>query len=398
MCVLVFMLIFTSITFAYNNSNNGSSNKSGKSKKEQLNEEFRNIAEEMRDAYENGDLNKIIDLYTKKCCKGYGKAGEGKAKAGVENKRFKKVTREIRASIYQWVLLSYTALDRPDLGDIFLKKLLILRRTQGTSDYWLSIRNAANNKYYVAPRLLVGLSIGLNLTMAYPTERYSFLEFVSDKNVDPYAKVYPLDFKRSRDMHVGVSVEYALTKHLWLCTQPSLTKLKFQYHYTLNYGEKPIFTFRPLHRVQCFEIPLLLKYHFAPGAGLKPYIQVGGFFRFVTSARKDIYIKQIEADGTDIPEYLADENLAIKSLLSRTQKGLWLGAGVGYGTKGGIKLEVNLEINYKHGFNNIVNADMRWSDAKLLYFHYDVFDNIKLSHLEVGLKISVPILFKAFKK
>jgi hypothetical protein len=77
---------------------------------------------------------------------------------------------------------------------------------------------------------------------------------------------------------------------------------------------------------------------------------------------------------------------------------LWLGAGVGYGIKaGGTKLEVSLEINYKRGLNNIVNTDQRWSDHKLLYYHYDVFDDIKLNHLELGLKISVPISFKAFK-
>jgi hypothetical protein len=370
-----FLLLTASLTFV----------QAGSKKREKLIQEFRSIAEEMKTAYDNGNLDLVIDLYKKKC-------------SGKEKRRFKKVTTDIRAEIYQLVALSYYALDKPELGDYSLRKLLVLRRQEGTDEYWLSIRNTAREKYFVAPRVLVGVSTGLNLTMAQPFDRYSVLEFVSEEKGDPYAKDYPLDFNRSRGMHIGLNVEYSLTKHLWLCIRPSLTNLKFQYHYTLDYGGHPQYTYRPLQQVQCIEIPLLLKYHFSPAARWKPYLQVGGFFRFVTTAVKDVYLKITEFAGADIPEELWDEDISIKSLLTRTQGGLWLGAGVGYGIKaGGTKLEVSLEINYKRGLNNIVNTDQRWSDHKLLYYHYDVFDDIKLNHLELGLKISVPISFKAFK-
>jgi hypothetical protein len=376
-----FLLLTASLTFV----------QAGGKKREKLNQKFRSIAEEMKTAYGNGNLDQVIDLYKEKC-------------SGKEKKKFKKVTHDIRAEIYRLVALSYYALDKPERGDYSLRKLLVLRRQEGTDKYWLSIRNTAREKYYVAPRLLVGFSTGINLTMAQPFGRYSVLEFVSEEKGAPYAKDYPLDFNRSRGVHIGLNVEYALSKHFWLCFPPSLTNLKFQYEYTLRYeGGKPKFTYKPLQRVRCIEIPLLLKYHFAPAARWKPYLQAGGYFRFVTSATKDVYLYLIDFDGTDVGELLWDKDLSIKSRLTRAQVGLWLGAGVGFGIEaGGMKLEVSLEINYKHGLDNIVNTGNRWGydnlqDDRLLYYHYDVFDDMKLDHLELGLKISLPISFKAFK-
>lgn len=403
MCVLVLMLIFTVITFAYN-----SSSKSNKSKKEQLNEEFRNIAEEMRDAYENGDLNKVIDLYTKKCCKDYDKAGKGKAKAGVENKRFKKVTKEIRASIYQWVLLSYTALDRPDLGDIFLKKLLILRRAQGTGDYWLSIRNAANTRYYVAPRLLVGLNAGINFTLVEPGDRYSILEASYETQGNPYQKDYDFHFKHSRGTQLGVIAEYALTKNFSINIQPTLSTLKFQYIDTIEWeidksgepsGTPITMEFIRRHRLSYMELPVLLKYQFGKGK-LKPYLQIGGFFRIITSAYKKLYkihTETVQADPfidfSTGEKFL--EEIPIKEKITRTNGGLLVGAGIGRDIRG---LRLSIEVNYKYGLNNIVNEENRWGDMNITLGHYDVFDDMKIRNWDLSVKVLLPISFKAFRR
>ncbi|MCP5108883.1 MAG: hypothetical protein GY950_36200, partial [bacterium] len=172
----------------------------GKSKKEKLRDYYRQTQEDMREAYDNGDLEEVIRLYRDNCLKN-----------GKEKKTFKKMSKEIRTGIYQLVLRSYTALDRPDLGDVFLRKLLILRREEGTGDYWLSIRNTALAKYIVAPRLLVGLTAGANFSRVQPGARYSILELASDTGVN-HEKEYDFHFKHSRGTQLGIIIEYSLTR------------------------------------------------------------------------------------------------------------------------------------------------------------------------------------------
>ncbi|NIM11874.1 MAG: outer membrane beta-barrel protein [Candidatus Aminicenantes bacterium] len=387
--LFTFLLLIASIAFAQG---------SGKSKRAQLYEKFRGIAKEMEEAYDNGDLKRVIDLYNKYCRK------DKNARAGEEKKEFKKVKKEIRTNIYQCVALSYNELDNPEIADIYIRRLLVLRRREDTGDYWWSLRDTAKDKYYVAPRLLVGVKLGTNFTIAKSFNSYSIFEPVYETGEDNYEKKYDFHFNHSRGTQLGIIVEYALSKNLSIYIQPVLSMLKFQYkdsqyiEHSVQMEENNLDSFtrdstsrQTLHYI---EIPLLLKYQLGR-AKLKPYLQIGGFLSIMRSAYKMMSIKITEVIG----QYQGSsttliEDIPIKDHITRSRSGFCLGAGIDYDAG---DLRLGIEINYKHLLGNIVNKDHRF-DKDILLGYYDVFDDITIRNVEISLKVLLPISFKAFRR
>jgi len=378
--LVFFMFIFLVVSLAFAQG-------SSKSKKAQLNEDFKKIAELMKESYDNGDLDNIIDLYNKNCCKG------DRAKPTKEKRRFKRVRREIRADIYKWMALSYFALDRPEIGNIYLRKLLALRHDEVTDSYWLSIRNAAKNKYYVAPRLSLGFKAGLTFSMAQPYKRYFIFEPEPSIGLDSYYKDYFFNFTRSQGTQLGGIFEYGLTKNLSINVQANYTELRFLYKNTFTWEEKrdgESITADFIHHQYkgLFEIPILLKYRFVE-LKLKPYLQAGVFCSVLISAYKTI---DVDLTKTEV-ETVVD--IKIKDLFTTFSCGLWFGAGIGFDV-GRFRLE--FEANYKHGLNNIVDANHRYNNQEIMYGYYDVFDDMKLRSWDLSLNVLLPISFKAFRR
>lgn len=363
---------------------------SEKSEKARLYEKFRGLVQKMEEAYDDGDLNRVIELYNKNCRK------DKSAKPGEEKKEFKKLKKEIRATIYQWVALSYIALDRPELADTYLKKLLVIRHDEGIGDYWLPIRNIAKNKYYVAPRWLVGIKGGTNFTVTYPGDRFDTLTPAFDPPEGAYQKDYVFNLTHSRGTQAGIIVEYALTKNLSACVQPTIGSLRFQYKNNFEWqgedGSEAI-TGEFVHnqRLKYIEIPVLIRYRFLK-AKLKAYAQIGGFYRIMTVTNKSIDATIREGD------FKAKEQVRginIEKQITRSNIGLLVGAAVGYDT-GRVRLE--LEGNYKISFNNIVNGNQRFGNDELIFGYYDIFDDIKIRNWELSLNLLLPVSFKAFRR
>lgn len=354
--------------------------------KEDLNTHFRTKVDEMKTYYRNGDLDSIITLYIKECCK------EDKK---TENKKFRKIKKEIRADIYRLVFLSYTELDKPDQADIYLKKFLVIRRGERTDDYWRSIRTTAQNKYYVAPRWLVGLKLGTNVTFPHPVNRYQVLELAADNGEEHYQKDYVFHLTHSRGLQAGIILEYALRKNLSVTVQPAVSSLGFLYKNSFKRegetaDETVTLNYTHCQKLNYIELPVLLKYRFIK-TKLKPYVQVGAYCGLMQSA-----VKSLKAVSDPETEGYKDETIIkIKELFTRFNIGLWVGGGIGYET-GDLRLAI--EVNYKHGLNNIIDKDRRFDNPELQFAYYDVFDDIKIRNFELSLKVMLPLSFKAFRR
>lgn len=361
-------------------------------KSNELNDRYRNIAEKMKELYEGGELYQVIDLYKKQCCEAGAETGEWKA--GKEKKEFKKVKKEIRADIYQPLALSLIALHRPELGEIYIRKILVLRRDEGTGKYWLSIREIARNRYYVAPRFLVGVNLGVNFTFVHPGERYMVLVPVDPGKIDSYQKDYSFNLSDSRGTQYGLVLEYALTKHLSITIQPAFSSMKFRYKNRFTREDETGQTATTLdythrHKLGYLEIPLLFKYRFIKPK-FKPYLQVGVYYSMLQTA-----IKTLNAVSLPDQEYREQAIVDIKQLLTRSNLGIRVGLGVDYDI-GDFRLQV--EANYKFGFNNIVDKANRFGNEQLMFAFYDVFDDMKLRNWELSVKLLLPISYKAFRR
>jgi hypothetical protein len=364
----------------------------GGGKSEEINATYRNLAEKMKEYYEGGELRQVIDLYNKECCEPG--AGLEKWEPGKEKGEFKKVKKEIRAEFYQFLALSLIALNRPELGETYVRKMLVLRRDEGTDKYWLAVREMARYRYYVAPRFLVGVNLGTNFTFVRPGQRYMVLEPASETGREAYQKKYAFSFSHSRAMQAGLIIEYALDKNISIAIQPSISTQKFQYKNTFIRTDETGATdpatldYTHNHTLGYLEIPLLLKYRLIKPK-FKPYIQAGVYYSMLRSA-----IKSLHAESRD-KEYKEDAIVDIKQLLNRTNLGIWVGAGI-ESNIGGFRLQI--ETNYKFGFKNIVDTANRFTNQQLMYAFYDVFDDMKLRNWELTLKVLLPISFKAFRR
>jgi hypothetical protein len=364
-----------------------------KSKQQAAQEEnqgFETTAEKMKKSYDTGDLNEVIRLYNKHCLK------DGKEKAG-----FKQAKKKTRADIYQWVTLSYMALDMPEQGNICLEKLLALRPYERVDNYWLSIRQAARGKYYTAPRLLVGVKMGSNVTFARPTRCYSFFNPTNENEsmMEQYHKDYSSGLSHSWGTQWGFIAEYTLTKNFSVSLQPSLYHIKFRYINEYNWtppvtGVVDAIDARLTHDQSLYyiELPLVIKYRLVtPGSQFHPYLQIGGFFRIREAANKSIEVTM----EPEIATFTGEDKIDIRKRFAWGGGGILIGAGIGYDARG---IRVEAEVNFKYQFNNIVNGKYRDDNQQLVFAYFDVFDDMKLKNWDLSINILLPLSFKVFRR
>ena len=364
--------------------------KSKRQAAEEENQGFKTTAEKMKKSYDTGDLNEVIQLYNKHCLK------DGKEKKG-----FKKAKKKTRADIYQWLTLSYMALDMPEQGNIYLEKVLALRPYEGVDNYWLSIRQAARGKYYTAPRLLVGVTLGPNMTFARPNKRYSFFNPTNESESikEQYHKDYGGGPGHSLGTRWGIIAEYTLTKNFSLRFHPSLYHIKFRYINRYNWtppvtGVVEAIDAKLTHDQSLYyiELPLAIKYRLVtPGSPFHPYLQIGGFFRLRASAYKSIEVAVVPEMAT----FTGEDKIDIRKRFDRGGGGLLIGAGIGYDARG-FRLEA--ELNFKYQVNNIVNEKYRDDNQQLVFAYFDVFDDMKLINWDLSINILVPLTFKVFRR
>lgn len=388
-CLLLTALLLPAFTFTLAGGSG-----SLKSRKAQLNQEFRQISLQMKAFYDEGNLDRVIRLYQERCCK------EGKVKSPVkipvETRSFKRVKKEIRADVYQSLVLSYMALDMPEIAEKYLKRLLVLRHDEGVDKYWLPIRKLAREKYHVAPRLTVGFKTGNNITSIKPLERYSILA-PAYPGAGSYNKDYFFQFNRSRGRQVGFILEYRISKHFSINLQPTFIRMEFPYRNIFSREEGGVesvtLQYNHWQKLDYIECPIFLKYRFFKSRWM-PYVQAGVLYGHLYNAFKALDVN-IESTGSGI----SDKEEAIKEvgkLFKKNHAGLCLGAGIEYDT-GRVRLAV--ELNYKHGLHNVVvGGEARYADKEMLYAYYDVFDDMKLRNWEIMVSIMLPIKYKAFRR
>ncbi len=177
-------------------------------------------------SYQTGDLQQIIDIFKENCLA----AGDYQK----EKESFKVVKSRIKADIYELVVKAYLALDMHLPAEFFMRKLFAIRYDDDFNDYWLAIRNAHENTFYIAPNVLVGIYGGVNGSLANSDKKYAILEPLSQNVGETYTRTYHnIDewFSRSSMIgwHLGLHGEYGITKNI-------STNFRLQYNsYKLGY-------------------------------------------------------------------------------------------------------------------------------------------------------------------
>lgn len=240
----------------------------------------------------------------------------------------------------------------------------------------------------------IGVRGGVNFSSATVQESYSVFSYTKDYTIGENEKKY--NAFTLPGLQFGFSAGFEFIKGLSVNVLPSYSSYKFSYDnsfrwYDTDDPEKLVTTSYNFEtRLQYISVPLTFKYELTSGR-FKPYIQVGGYYNFLTDAIKKVKNTSIDqASGSDSEINVTELSVGIDD---RTKSG-------DYGVLGGIGFTYNignarigLEVNYRYGLENLDNGGMKYIDNQLVTGSYDVSDDYSLNILELNLMVIIPLKF-----
>ncbi len=240
----------------------------------------------------------------------------------------------------------------------------------------------------------IGVRGGTNLSNANPQSSYSIFSYTSSITEGTNEKSYQAF--NLPGLQFGFSVSYEFIRGLSITTFPSYSSYRFEYGNSFRWNDlenpnKQVSTsYKIQTRLQYIDLPLSIKYEFLRGA-FKPYIQVGGYYSFLTDALKKVKITGIDqASGADSEINVTELSVGTDDRTQKANFGI-LG-GIGFTQNFG-NARIGLEINYHYGLQNLDNGGAKYDDNQLITGTYDVPDDYYLNSLSITMQVIIPLKF-----
>jgi|GEM_PF-2569380 len=366
--------------------------------KAEVNNKYKTVYERMKTAYDLGRYEDVLWIYEEECME---KVIHAKPKRK-ESHEFKMAKKNIRGDIYLMLVLCNIELNKVTQTQKYLQKLLPIRFDEKFTDYGLTVRKAIEEKYYVGPRFLVGLKIQANITNVQVIDSFRIFDLVS--NTAQESDFYSRKYKPGQGLSLGLLFEYAFLRNVSFSVQPTydITRYNYKTLYKWRSATDPdrfvIMQYTNEQRLNSFFLPIFLKYTHVRGR-VKPYIQGGAFISTRLIATKEIEVieqdKEAGAIVNDDPEVLSSNIIGINSLMNNVELGITGEVGINFSLG---PVYAGAFLNYRKGFTNIINERERYTDPTLVHALYDVADDLKAHSYSLGVSISYPITYKAFKR
>lgn len=255
------------------------------------------------------------------------------------------------------------------------------------------------SQWYLGPRA------GANMSNVAPINRFSVLTPNNTFDTDLYNKSYGSE--SAVGSQYGVQLLFQFSQRFMVVTMPTFVNQRFTYSNEIRWEDsnvselETVLNYRHQHRFNFIELPLLLRFEIKQkqadlwnrywrkpkNRSVTPYIQAGPFLDFSVGASKIVSITQAE-QGIQIP--VAEYTIDVGNQLSAISGGLMFGGGAK------IKISsfyINAEANYKLGLNNVVNPGRRYANPLMVNGVYDVFDDMRMSTLEINLGVLIPLKY-----
>ena len=253
------------------------------------------------------------------------------------------------------------------------------RLTKSHSQWWLGVMGGTNN------------------TQAIPLQRFGVIESLSGENFDKNYSSSGL-----YGSQLGMILTYDIFAGIAVSIQPKLINYKFGYtsEYSWIDAENSFndfsVEFHHENKLQYVQIPLYIKYDFIPSNFIggskkkdliKPFIQFGGAYSFLTNAQK-IVTEKGESNSNTYEK--SSTTLDVSSQFISTEWQLQTG--------GGVNLDINsfrfaFVFNYHWGLNNIVEVNNRYSYLQQTSDVYDVYDDVILRGWSASVEAIFPLKF-----
>ena len=240
----------------------------------------------------------------------------------------------------------------------------------------------------------IGVRGGTNFSHAKVENSYSVFSFtqgVTDGDNEKKYNAFSLP-----GLQFGFSVSYEFITGLSVNVLPAYSSYRFSYSnsfrwYDLENPDNQVSTSYNIEtRLQYIDLPLTFKYELSRGS-FKPYIQVGGYYSFLTDAIKKAETTGIDqASGSDTEINISDLSVGINDRIKKANYGILGGVGFTYNLG---NARFGLEVNYQYGLQNLDNGEFKYEDSQLVSGIYDVPDDYSLDNLSLIMQVIIPLKF-----
>lgn len=255
------------------------------------------------------------------------------------------------------------------------------------------------SQWYLGPRA------GTNLAMPSPINRFSVLSANNTFDNELYDKEY--SSSNNVGAQYGVQLIFKFSHRFMAVTMPTFVNYRFRYEQQIAWVDSNQPTdvsstdYTHDHRFNYLELPLMLRFEVKEKqAGMwnrqsrkpkirtfTPYVQLGPYLDFRLNANKDVTVVQKE-DG--FSSQINELNINVNRQVNVLAGGIMAG--------GGMKVKINsfyltAEANYKLGLSNVINPGRRYTEPRMVSGAYDVFDDVRISALELNIGILIPLKY-----
>ncbi len=347
-----------------------------------VDDEYDKVMKEIGRVYESGKMDKVISLYQAQCCKTVNDKF-------VETIKFKSVSKQIKARIYEYVALASIATDQPNGSELYLEKLFSIEYNKTFTDSWLIIASK-RKEYTVIPRFSVGFIGAINMASANVINTHEIFLPLPERSSGGEK-----DYSPALGNHVGIVLNYMLSRNFSLEMNVLSTRTSFIYTKEHQWGETNHVSVENKHKTSFsyLEFPVFLRYQLT--GKIHPYIQVGFLSGLLQNATRTMDY----TIGEHIYGFNQDNSYTATIKVSDQIVNTHFAAIVGFGID--FKIKKNhflLSGKYIYGLNDVVSHKNRYDNKKLMYHFYDVLDETKLKRFEFTFSYMYPLSYKAFKK
>ena len=240
----------------------------------------------------------------------------------------------------------------------------------------------------------IGVRGGINFSSVTVQNSYSVFSFTNDFTEGDNEKKYHAFTLPG--LQFGFSVSYEFLTGLSVNLLPAYASYRYLYDNSFrwydaeNQSNNVTTSYKVETRLQYISLPLTFKYELSRGS-FKPYVQVGGYYNYLTDAIKKVETTGIDqASGADQEIDVTNLSVGIEDRIKKWNYGIVGGAGFTYNV-GNARL--GLEINYHYGLQNLDNGGMKYVDNQLVTGTYDVPDDFSLNNLEISMQVIIPLKF-----
>lgn len=240
----------------------------------------------------------------------------------------------------------------------------------------------------------IGVRGGVNFSSVTSQQSYSVFSFTNDFTEGDNEKTYQAFSLPG--LQFGFSVSYEFLTGLSVNVLPAYTSYRYSYDNSFrwydaeNQNNNVTTSYNIETRLQYISLPLTFKYELS-GGRFKPYVQVGGYYNYLTDAIKKVKTTGVDqASGSDQEIIVTNLSVGIDDRIKKWNYGIIGGAGFTYNV-GNARL--GLEINYHYGLQNLDNGGMKYYDNQLITGTFDVPDDFSLNNLELSMQVIIPLKF-----